>query len=173
MELQVASALKQAGVVFHANLNEMFETQAFSGREIRFLEPVDLDVTYSFDGKAFSLTGTFQTALASLCARCGEAFREPLNVSFEERFVKEAQAEEDDEEVYLFEGDTLDLTSMVLDNLFLHLPIISVCSDDCKGLCPYCGCNLNITQCACVPEEPKPVNPLSALEQLLSDGKEV
>ena len=44
--------------------------------------------------------------------------------------------------------------------------------EDCKGLCPVCGCDLNTVQCSCVREKEKE-NPFSALEQLLYHDKEV
>ncbi len=174
MELQVAAALKLPGEVFHAELEQMFPPQTFSGREVRFAQPISLKLSYTFDGKGISLTGDMATVLQSNCARCSEPFLEPLHVALEERFIKgTVENASDDEDAYQFEGDTLELSHMVLDNLFLHLPIVSLCREDCKGLCPNCGCNLNITQCSCQPDDPVKNSPLAALEQLRNVDKEV
>ena len=73
---------------------------------------------------------------------------------------------------YGYTGEELDVSQMLLDDLFLNLPAFSKCSEDCKGLCPVCGCDLNTVQCSCVREKEKE-NPFSALEQLLYHDKEV
>lgn len=173
MELHVAAALKQPGEIFLATLSQIIPPQDFGGREVVFAEPVQLEFTYSFDGKAFTLNGQMQTALSSRCARCDEPFIEPLRFLLSERFIKGSPGD-DEEDSYAFNGETLDLTSMMMDNLFLHVPISSVCSEGCRGLCPVCGCNLNTAQCACVQEESESVSsPLAALGPLLNDGKEV
>lgn len=173
MELRVASALKQPGETFSAALTQEIPPQKFSGREIVFAQPVQMEFTYSYDGKAFTISGRLQATLSSRCARCDEAFIETLTIPFSERFVKGALGN-DEEDSYTFDGETLDLTPMVMDNLFLHIPIISVCSEDCRGLCPVCGCNLNTAQCACERvETDKETPPLASLGQLLNDGKEV
>ena len=172
MELSIAAALKQPGEIFMQTRSESVAPQEFGGNTILFPEPVEISFQYSFDGEAIVVNGTLQAKLSSRCARCDEPFVETLNIPLQERFVKGASGE--DEESYAFVGETLDLAPMVMDNLFLHIPISGVCSADCRGLCPVCGCNLNTAQCACnsVHEEEKP-SPLAALGSLFDDGKEV
>jgi len=55
--------------------------------------------------------------------------------------------EDADEE--LFDGKTIDLDPIVREQVLLALPMDVVCKDDCKGLCPMCGQNLNEKQCGC------------------------
>ncbi|MDL2235220.1 DUF177 domain-containing protein [Christensenellaceae bacterium OttesenSCG-928-L17] len=178
MEWNVSAALKQPGTPYQAELLEAFPPQVFSGREVRFAEPVFVGFTYSFDGKALNLTGQLRAAWHEHCAGCDEPFVKTLQIPFEERFVKgtaadEAQSEADDG-IYRFEGESIKLSTMVLDNIFLHMPIRSLCRENCKGLCPVCGCNRNTTQCTCVREgEHKQASPFAALDQLLNDDKEV
>jgi len=172
MVLPIAAALKQPGEAFSARMQETFPPQEFGGREIAFLAPVTVAFTYSFDGEAFNLRGRIGAVLSSQCARCSEPFAEPLEIPFAERFVKGAADPDDDS--YAFEGESMDIRPMVMDNLFLNMPIRSVCREDCKGLCPVCGCNLNTAQCSCAPEVPvEEPSPLAALGSLFDDGKEV
>ena len=170
MKLNVAAELKLPGKVGESKLSEPFAEMEYMGRPLRFLEPITLEVSYVYDGKGFSVRGVLTSVLDSQCARCAKNFAEPLSINFDERFVR-GMAEED-EDSYAFEGEVLDLSEMVRDNILLHLPIASVCSEDCQGLCPICGCNLNTAQCSCKHEEQRK-SPLSALEQLLKDDKEV
>ena len=53
-----------------------------------------------------------------------------------------------DEQFYI-KGYNLDVDQLVGNELTLNLPMAVLCSDDCKGLCPVCGQNLNIKDCGC------------------------
>jgi uncharacterized protein len=55
---------------------------------------------------------------------------------------------EDINRVY-FEGDSIDLSIGIRDTLILAAPIAPVCKEDCKGICPQCGANLNQGKCGC------------------------
>ena len=152
MELSTALARKRVGESFSFELTEKIEPQSFSGRRVEFEAPLHVVGRYVFDGKAFDLEAEVDTVLRSDCARCLKPFSEPFAFSVEERFVKGGEIGEDDD-LYPYEGDTLDITKAVYDNLFLQLPIVSVCSPDCKGLCPICGCDRNVTECSCQPTD--------------------
>lgn len=171
MELNVSAALKQPGESFSARVEQAFAPEQYGGRQILFQSPVSLDFMYSFDGKAFMLSGQLQCTLSSFCAKCNDMFSEELRIPFTERFVKGTVANEEDS--YAFDGDTLELSQMAMDNLFLWLPMRSVCKEECKGLCPVCGINLNKAQCDCMKEYSLEKTPLSALGKLLNDDKEV
>ena len=47
------------------------------------------------------------------------------------------------------EDDVADLTEMIRDTLIASQPIRNLCKEDCKGLCPICGVNLNESECDC------------------------
>ena len=163
MELQVASALRRVGESFSFDLSQTIGVQQYGGRSLVFAAPLHVSGQFSFDGKAFSVGGAVETVLLSVCARCAESFREPLRFSFAERFVK-ASEWEDNGECSPFEGDRLSLDTAVMDNLYLQLPLISVCREDCRGLCPVCGINRNHGSCMC--EQAKPEGPFAALSEL-------
>ena len=147
MKLNVAQELKQPGRIGRCHEDVILDRQEYLGRELKFAAPLTVEGEYFFDGEGFSFKGTATTRLDSECALCGKPFIEEL--TFE-----------------------LDVSQMLLDDLFLNLPAFSKCSEDCKGLCPVCGCDLNTVQCSCVREKEKE-NPFSALEQLLYHDKEV
>lgn len=158
-----------SGVAFHES--KTWAQTDFGGRTVSFASPMQVEGVCVYDGEGFTVTGEARTTLCSVCGRCGKSFEEPFSFSFEERFERAAN---EDDGIYAYQGDVLDLTAMIQDNVFLHLPLRSVCSEDCKGLCPVCGCDRNITQCDCVTEEPdERPNPLSALAALLNEDKEV
>jgi len=71
-----------------------------------------------------------------ICSRCLKDF----NLSFEKR----------EDFVYTLTGEhTIELNGDIKDTIMLHQPIRQLCRVDCKGLCPYCGKNLNEGICDC------------------------
>ena len=171
MELNVAAELKLPGTPNECELSHTLPGCEFYGRNIKFAAPTTVRARYVYDGAGFDISGTIITAFESECARCGIRFKEPFKVDFSERFVKTITDEEED--AYPFSSDTIDLSDMVLDNILLNMPISSVCTKDCKGICPVCGTNLNTGQCSCKVVTAEARKPLGLLEQLLNDGKEV
>lgn len=169
MTLNVATSLKTPGQTYGFEAKTGWSDMEYGGRYVKFAEPVSLVGTYVFDNDGFTLKGTIMTALDSECARCTAPFVEKLEIEFSERFVKEIS--DDDDESYVFTGTVIDITQMIRDNILLNLSISSICSEDCLGLCPVCGCNLNISRCDCIVKDSD--NPFHKLEQLLKDDKEV
>ena len=152
MRIRVANAIRQTGDEFVFECSEQLERFEYGGRMLAFSEPVTIKGTYVFDGKAFTVSANAEAALLTECALCGKSFTERIAVAFTERFVKD-QADSDDDETYHYTGEELDLGKPFLDNLLLELPIASVCRKDCKGLCPVCGADRNVTECHCTETE--------------------
>jgi uncharacterized protein len=89
----------------------------------------------------------------SECRRCLTPVRVPLSQSLGLVFVTEAEAgEEDDCYVVPARATTLDLSRAVREELILAVPQFVECRDDCRGLCPRCGADLNAGPCSCRPE---------------------
>ena len=152
MRIRVANAIRQTGELFPFETAELFSDQVYGERNISFTEPVSVSGTYVYYGKAFTVSGKAEASINTDCARCTKPFAERVAFSFSERFVK-GEDEASDDETYPYSGDELLLDKAVLDNLFLEIPIASVCREDCKGLCPVCGVDLNTTTCDCTIEE--------------------
>jgi len=92
-----------------------------------------------------------------LCARCLEPVRQPLKGDFDLIFrPEEADAEPgehaittDETEIGYYEASGLLLEDVVREQVLLSLPGRTLCTPDCKGLCPRCGQNLNLATCSC------------------------
>jgi uncharacterized protein len=100
--------------------------------------PVRLDVAHTTSG--WSLRLRFDVKLAGPCMRC----LEPASrvISIDAREVDQPGGGDDLRSPYL-NGDQLDVHAWARDALALDLPATIVCRDDCAGLCPVCGENLN------------------------------
>lgn len=98
-----------------------------------------------YDGMIF-LNGTVKLSYEGRCARCLKPVKRSLNLKLQEKF---STVETEDDEVYSYEGNYVDLTKAVMDNIIIALPIRLLCTDQCKGLCPVCGKNRNNETCSC------------------------
>lgn len=119
-----------------------------------FNEPLTYSLTLTHTGEAFVVAGTLHASVTTPCARCLDDAHYTCNASFTEYvFVSEEAAQakdlEDDEFFVLPANHELDILEMLSAALVLELPNLIVCSDDCKGLCSVCGCNLNMETCSC------------------------
>ncbi len=56
-------------------------------------------------------------------------------------------------ESIFFEGGEIHLSEIACEQIFLEIPYQPLCREDCKGLCPQCGRDLNLSPCDCVREE--------------------
>ena len=109
--------------------------------------------------------GTASSLLDLSCDRCGKEFSREKVVELNCLLATELEDEEHDE-IYLTEGNEVDLEEVAGTAFILAMDTKNLCSDNCKGLCAKCGADLNNGPCGCRPE----VDPrLAALAQLLDD----
>lgn len=111
-----------------------------------------------------AVEGTINTAVDIACTRCLERITVPLKFDFVSRFVAtesfgtsgehEVHGEELDYDA--IEGEQVDLTNVVREQLLLNLPQQVLCSEDCRGLCEKCGGNRNLIDCSCEDDELDP-----------------
>ncbi len=149
MELRISNALRQIGVKFDFDLSAELVPVPYSGRTICFSRPVVLKGIYFYNGKELNVDGVLNTSFHSVCARCGEPFIEKFQGSFHEVFLNSALVQTDNQDSYYFSGETVDLEKAIMDNILLQIPMVSYCREDCKGVCPVCGTNLNYQDCSC------------------------
>lgn len=101
--------------------------------------------------------------LDTLCDRCAAEIRRDGRLTVSHFLVSELN-DEDNDEYYLVSDMHFDLDDLVREDILLSLPTKMLCREDCKGICPYCGTNLNEKQCDCK----KPTDPrLEALRKFL------
>ena len=131
-----------------------------------------------FQGKAENLdrvlkvSGSISAQFTAECDRCGDETEFTITTDFSESFTnlpeKVSEGEEADDDVHFFEGDVIDLLPYVEQALFLAMPMKVLCREDCKGLCPSCGQNLNNKECSC---DKSPIDPrLAVLADLLKEN---
>jgi len=93
-----------------------------------------------------------KTVVRAECRRCLTPVRVPLSQSLGLVFVTEGEAGEEDAYVVPRRATAIDLTQAVREELMLAVPQFVECRDDCRGLCPRCGADLNAGPCGCQPD---------------------
>ena len=102
--------------------------------------PVRLDVS-RMTGQGYSLRIRFETGVTGPCMRCLGAAHPPFAIDARE--VDQPNAGDELDSPYVSADEELDLHAWARDALALALPAQIVCREDCAGLCPQCGRNLN------------------------------
>ena len=157
------------------NVSQLLRDPIGSTREFQIDETIDI----AGDGKSHKIQGEcnmlrtqrsilvkcgLDTEVELTCSRCIGKFRHPLIIRFEEEFfptldVISGTPLSQPEEASAFtidEQHTLDLTEAVRQYILMGIPIKALCKEDCSGLCPTCGKNLNEGQCDCPKQDTDP-----------------
>lgn len=107
--------------------------------------------------------GHLRGRLEADCDRCLEAVLLEVDTDFDLSYLPASSLGEGDVElsgeesdIGFYEGDGLDLTEVVHEQVLLSLPMQRICRPDCKGICPLCGSNLNEGDCGCRVERNDP-----------------
>lgn len=95
--------------------------------------------------------GTLYTEVRTTCTRCLTEFWASLKIKLADEITLPG-AELTPEYPVRVENGWVDLTPLLLQYIWLELPINPICSPNCKGLCPHCGHNLNYGECGCEEE---------------------
>ncbi len=148
-------------------LNRVLETGPV--HEFRVEGPIGVKIAYYRAGTELFFSGALHAPTHAVCARCAEEFELDSQRAF--RFVLTPRVvgyndknDAEDLELSVYEGDEVDLSPLIREQLLLSLPTRPLCREDCRGLCPRCGANLNAGQCGCSAAELDPR--LGALRQL-------
>ncbi len=129
------------------------EDPLFEGLGVVLAEPVRVDGRLQGTGEGrYYWHGQLHTAVAGECRRCLTAVTAPVAVEVGALFTSDADAGDDPDAYRLQSHDTeVDLRPVVREELALALPRFALCRDDCRGLCPSCGKDLNAGPCGCAP----------------------
>jgi uncharacterized protein len=129
----------------------------FKHEDASLAGPVSADFILTHQAQELHVTGAVQTGIRYQCARCLKELEAPLCARFdllnfpqqEWKENEEIELKYEDMEVGFYDGIRLDVNLMILEQVELAMPMKFVCREDCKGLCPACGADLNVESCPC------------------------
>ena len=170
MSLDVSRALKNPGQAYPFESFVELEPMEILGDPVRFEDIRIAGEFLSAGDNRISLRATVNARADTRCSRCLEPVCVPIEAEVDALFDR--RPDPDDPDLYSFEASTVELTDAVRDALLLELPLRTLCAEDCKGLCPVCGVNLNRETCTCQ-EGAEVTNPFSALKNIVLNNEEV
>jgi uncharacterized protein len=115
---------------------------------------IDYDVVLTNIGDAILLTGMARATTLGECARCLSPVYLELAGEVEGYYlINQTDCPRDDlaedEFEYVLPDETVDIAPAILAALIIETPIMILCDEDCRGLCPKCGADLNEGLCGC------------------------
>lgn len=136
--------------------------------ELAFDKPVHIEGEITERSGCMLLTLKADVSYNTECARCLKQLHRDLTFDLSKNAAVSGSLQDDDNDDYVIISDSvLDLTEPIEELLFLELPSRDLCSDNCKGLCPKCGQDLNVGNCGCQVKEIDPR--LEVLKKFLTD----
>ena len=124
-----------------------------------FPSPVEVRLRVEETGDLITADFHIHAVTRQVCDRCAIEFEMPLEVQHRMYFIPEGSGRmSDDEEVKYFHPDRpeLEIGGDVHDALLLAVPLKILCREECRGLCPHCGADLNLEECSCAVEQIDP-----------------
>lgn len=183
MVIDISEIVSTVGKTVTLNIPIEMETFTLNGCQYDFLskEPVRL-ILGNIGKKEISLTGEIHAVLSIPCDRCLTEVPVEFSIDLDktidfEESDHDLEKEEEEEEEFSYDelsflkNHELDVERLVSDEILVHFPMKTLCREDCKGLCPVCGQNLNLGECGCNRESVDPR--MAAIQDIFKKYKEV
>ncbi len=129
-------------------------------REISLSSPVFVKFKLFFNRRTYDVVvvGKISYELELTCSRCLIRYKEKFSqwirgiFKFKREKYKEREIalSKKDLDTFYYENGKIDLDRFIIESIIVNVPMKPLCKEDCKGLCPVCGANLNIETCNCV-----------------------
>jgi uncharacterized protein len=150
--------LPEEGLRLAFSVDAAWFKECFSGSEPPEFSLIGADVNclITRSGDTIYIRGNLAAQISQDCDRCLEPATISIGGDFAYTLVPEREVTEEDLELTAeeletgcYSGDFIDLAPMICEQIVLQAPMKILCRDDCRGLCPRCGVNLNTGSCNC------------------------
>ena len=149
MKLDIQKAKKFIGKAHELNCSFHLPADIFLNYKVSPLGALTLSGTYMFESdEVLKVNLNAEIFLDATCYRCGKSFVYDYKFDVNEVFASNPQ---DDE--YKLTNINVDLMQPAIDNFITKFPSQILCKEDCLGVCPKCGANLNEKKCDCANSE--------------------
>lgn len=149
MTIDISDILKVIGGKMSVDCEINLSDIDFMGDNYHFLSPIKINGTISNNSESFILTADCFAKVKTRCSRCMKDIVVDIEFPLSENLIQDSGDEFVDDDVIVFDGTSFDLDDIVLDDFLMNTSGHYLCNDDCKGLCPKCGIDLNEGECNC------------------------
>lgn len=147
MKINIASVLRNEGATKEFSGNVELGTLDYMGSTLSFKEPLTVNGKVYSIGGALEISADITGEYSSVCSRCGKPVSAKLSAQLFESI--DSDFTEIDEECITVSGNVIDISGSLDACIFEQLPMQPLCMEECKGLCPVCGTDLNENECNC------------------------
>lgn len=141
-------------------------------KELKVITPFSGYLKLKKRGIEVWVEGSLKGSLELICDLCLEAFEFKIEENFQItlipkeslNFAEERELSAKELELSFYENSYIDYLKILEEEIFLNLPFRNQCKEDCKGICPSCGTNLNKASCDC--SKPKRQSPFAVLKTI-------
>jgi uncharacterized protein len=160
MKISVAQIDEDEGLRLHHLYGE--GEPALDSEETRMTGRTELELSAAREGARVKLAGKIKATVEYDCDRCLSPQTVKIDQDFDLLYIPPAGTEgehelgERDLSVGFYQGDFIDADDLVREQVVLALPMVKLCADECRGLCPECGANLNQGACSCPVQQVDP-----------------
>lgn len=148
MTIDVSSILKEIGGRIDIDGSVLLPDTEFLG-EYHFSKPLSVKGSVSNNGKSLTLRTVAEGHMTTSCARCMKEITVPVSFEIDENLARDDGEVSEDEDIILFHDTSFEIDDIVYDNFLMSIEGKYLCKEDCKGLCPTCGKDLNEGDCGC------------------------
>ena len=176
MKISLAEVMNLKDTAKEADIPIEADVFEYDGVEYPFIskEPVHLRIS-RLSPKSLRFLARTKCALKAECSRCLEEVELPFDIDVEYELIQDengrACTSDDDEKLSYVADNELDIEGFIREELMIGFPLKVLCSEDCRGICPVCGRNLNLGECGC---DRTVLDPrMSIIKDLFLNDKEV
>ena len=155
MIIDLSDIIKDYGGRMNVSASIEMDDTEFLGESFKFQKPLKVEGAIINNTKSLELSAKAEGEMQVHCARCSQPFNVPVKFRIHEILVREGSDSADDETV-VFSGEKLDISDIIMNSFLMSVSGKYLCSEDCKGLCPKCGADLNDGDCGCDKDEIDP-----------------
>lgn len=158
MSIDLSSFIDQAEKVMSFDGEISKEKAIINSSEFKIVSPI------IYNGSIYKIEGYYSINLNIIyeyetkCARCLKQTVKKLKTSFDGKLVEEGNNKDvlEDDNIVLYSNNFLDIDKYVLSEISSSLPMKTLCTDKCKGICLKCGTDLNKNNCDCIEDNTDP-----------------
>lgn len=168
--VQVDKIKNFIGAQIQVDISSPLDVAAYGYDDFSFAAPVAFFGSAQKLPQGINIVGQATARILTPCSLCGEMCESAVCVEIDALYSELGEKPDlnGERDIHPFTGDTIDLAPEVLGQIFLQLPMRLLCKEDCRGLCPVCGANLNKQKCSCQEDDIDPR--LERLKEFLFDG---
>lgn len=175
MQIDIANIINKTECIYNEDFEIGFTHVNFSSNKYKVDSFSGFNILIKNVGaKKISIHLEGSIILQISCSRCLSKVLYPINFMIDNILTIDENGkgydEDEDEHGYIHEF-LLDTDELILDELYMQIPASVLCKEECKGLCPSCGINLNTSTCNCNTESLDPR--MARIRDIYNNFKEV